>query len=144
MKYVILSIVIYILYTLGLTNPFEVGFSYIFAPAQQHLVLQAKQVKELGFFFQDMWLLRSSYNDLYDKYTQATIAASKSVLYEKENILLKHQLDSKTKGVLTRYRSVTANVYPNEGDLSATTRLLDVGTKAGVKVSSPVIIIPHL
>lgn len=139
MKYVILSIVIYTLYTLGLTRPVEVGFSYIFAPTQQHLVLQAKQVKELGYFFQDMWLLRASYNDLYDKYTQATIAASKSVLYEKENVILKQQLDNKTNESLTRYRTAIANVYPNEGDLSATTRLLDLGTKVGVRVGDPVL-----
>lgn len=139
MKYVILSIVIYTLYTLGLTRPVEVGFSYIFAPAQQHLILQAKQVKDLGYFFQDMWLLRASYNDLYDKYTQATILGSKSLLYEKENAVLRQQIDSLAKGNLTRYRSVIANLYPNEVDLSATTVLVDVGTNAGVAVGSPVI-----
>ncbi len=139
MKYAILSIVIYILYTLRLTSPAEIGFSYIFAPAQQNLILQAKKVKDFGYFFQDMWLLRASYNNLYDKYTQATILGSKSLLCEKENDVLRHQIDSLVKGRLTGYRTVIANLYPNEIDLSSTTLLVDVGTNADVSVGSPVI-----
>ena len=138
MKYVVLSIVIYILYILGLTRPVEVGFSYIFTPAQQHLVFQAKQIKDLEYFFQDMWLLRATYSDMYDKYVQATIAASKSVLYEKENVMLKRQLSGRSNEDFTGYKSLIANVYPNEGDLSATTKLLDLGTTAGVKIGRPV------
>lgn len=138
MKYVLGSMILYIVYTLGITKPLEVGFSYLFTPAQKHLMLQGKQLKEIGYFFQDMWLLRTSYNDLYKKYTQVTIDASGKVLLEKENSLLKSQLSHKQKDAI-QYKSVLANLYPNSNDLSATTKIIDVGSDVGVRVGSPVI-----
>lgn len=144
MRYVFVSIVIYILYILGVTQPIEVGFSYVVTPLQSSIVLQARKVKEVGYFLHDMWLLRDMYKDVYKKYTVLTIEKARNDLLTVENALLKKQLASDTYVKETKYKTLSATMYPNPVDLSLTSRLLDVGTASGVQVGDPVIYLGSL
>ena len=139
MKYLLISIMLYVLFNLGLTTPVETMFSYIFTPAQNHMNLQATKIKNIGSFFIDMWDLNKSYIVLYEKYSKYTDASAKLVVLERENELLRKQLNIKSDNTYINSKKEVVNIYPNMLDISSTTRIIDKGRTYGIKKGNPVV-----
>ncbi len=141
MKYIVLSIIVFGLSFFGFTKPIQSMFDKLTTPAQLHLKLQAREIKQLGSFFNDIQRLKADYEKLYKENFALTTENSRLRLRAGENVLLRKQLKVATSNKnLSSSSYVLAQVYVNHQDPSGASIVIDKGTQDKVEVGSGVVI----
>jgi rod shape-determining protein MreC len=138
-KYVIISVVVFLLGYTPILKPIQYGFSYLVSPVQFGLKTSAVSIKDFFSFYANLAKInRENVKLLEDKIALESEIASLKRLKE-ENIILKQQLDVKNIQLKDR-QLLLVDVMGNPQDPTGSSIFVNKGTESGIKKGDNVIL----
>ncbi|MFZ5425296.1 MAG: rod shape-determining protein MreC [Patescibacteria group bacterium] len=143
MRWLLVSIIVLLLATIGILNPIENVFQRFSSPLQYGLKTIALDTRGGVSFFVNLKNIKDENFELRSQIQQLQSEVNELKWARDENKVLKEQLGLVEEGLFSR-ELLLSNVLGNPNDTSGETIILDKGFRQGVSIGSNVVVGSYL